>query len=120
MSETTTRRTIITEYDSLRHGLTVAADAIHDGGLVVQVPTVAEAETDTDEALGALKAQIHNLEPIIGWPAMDALLSGLNAAMLKLRDEAVARLITAAVQTLDYAQGVFVPPEGVTHRHSTS
>ncbi len=91
-------------------GYTRAIQDVNPYGDIELVPAVADAAAAAQAAWDALDAKVKALGYLISWRQMDAILSGINALQMAVRTEAVARLIAAAHDMVDYEVGVYVAP----------
>ena len=101
-------RTILTDWtDSDGHvtRATETAPATGDVHRVVSPQLAAHEAQATWHDLGAL---VQDLEPLIGWPKMDAILSLINALQMDVRVEAISRMVHAAGGMLDYPVSVYL------------
>ena len=71
-----------------------------------------EAEAaETAAALARVDQLVEALRDEIGFKRMDAILTAVNHLQMAIRNEAIARLVAAAGEMVDYSIAVYVPPE---------
>ena len=78
---------------------------IHESG------TPEDRGAEVEAAHERVMALVWALESEIGWKRADAIATAVNALEDAVRNKAIARMVHAATEMLDYAIGVIVPPE---------
>lgn len=101
-------REIVTDYFPPNGGTVRAIDVVPGDGDIHRAGSVADAVAQSKAEWQALDVKIQELHDTIGWAAMDDLLSRVAALQNAVRRESIARLIAAAVATVDYPIDLFV------------
>jgi hypothetical protein len=108
-SEHHARRHIVTHYPTGTVPEAVTVDSVSPRGVVHYAGSPATEAAAAQAALAAVDQLVEALRDEVGFERMDAILTAVNHLQMQVRSEAIARMVAAAGEMVDYTIAVFVP-----------